>query len=114
MLWKTKSAFDPLRLRKASPPGVLAGHFLHIIILLNSQSAAPNPFEDREVRPRRTVSGENEKKKNLPQLSELPKPRLYHVHRAAKKHNSDFTERILTAEGNPAVLLAGVPHSHTA
>lgn len=97
MLWKTKSVFDPLRLRKASPPRALAGHFLHIIILLNSRSAAPNPFEDRDLRSKGTVSGENEKKMST-QLSDLPKPRLYYVHRADKKHNSDFTERILTTQ----------------
>lgn len=70
LLWKTKSVFDPLRLRKASPPRALAGRFLRIIILLNSHSAALNPFEDRDLRPRGAVSGENEKKKILPQLSD--------------------------------------------
>lgn len=55
LLWKSKSAFDPLRLRKASPPRALAGHFLRIIILLNPHSAALNPFEDRDLRPRGAV-----------------------------------------------------------
>lgn len=56
LLWKNKSTSDPLRLRKASPPWVLAGQFLHIISALNSRSAALNPFEDRDLRPRGAVS----------------------------------------------------------
>lgn len=62
LLWKTKSVFDPLRLRKASPPRAPAECFLRIIILLNSHSAVLNPFEDRDLRPRGAVSEENEKK----------------------------------------------------
>lgn len=58
LLWKTKSVFDPLRLRKASPPRAPAGCFQCIIILSNSHSAALNPFEDRDLRPRGAVSGE--------------------------------------------------------
>jgi hypothetical protein len=60
LLWKNKSAFDPLRLGKASPPWALAGQFLHITTELDSHSAALNPFEDRDLRPRGAVRRKGE------------------------------------------------------